>query len=696
MKNTMALQGAKIGRYRIERELGRGGMGIVFLAKDEKLGKQVALKTVSIAGFGSSEQNREQRRARFVREAKALAQLNHGNVVHVFDVGEEDSPDVGWVLFYSMEYVEGITLAQLVHQKGPLEPEAAAAICFQVAAGLGAAHAQGIVHRDVKPGNIFITPDGRAVIGDFGICKIEGGTQITRRNQMVGTPNYLAPEQILGDEIGPFTDVFALGALFYIIVAHRALRTGVDATSLLRDAQSNIAKEKIAHLKIVPTKMRKVLARSLERDPAKRFKDGQSFAEALSVFHGRVPSFDDSDETLRAANTSNFEEDTDSLSAFQPILAEDTEQLGDPSFLASEESQQGDRLRNPMWMDQEHLSDLLLGSSEITAMFNARQIADQVSVFIQNRADLREKEKTLFELQISSVSRDERFADRSSPRSQTKEKKIAAKEKGSNQKVVGADRTVASRKDSVQEPSRLAAKKKRRSAQGTPEERKRKEPKKSKEQPAPRRVKPEGASAKTSSVKEVELVEPVRSERPRQKETKRNPKTQGGMGGIIFRAKREKGLLATISAALFFGVLTVWLLPTSDIEKRSESMAAGEPDATSSTLPKTLKDSKRSSIPEVCRGKAANQKSVKQAATSFEGAESAFRNRLMAEAEEKVSEALRMNPQNADGHFLYAQIYEINERYDKAQQHYDCVLLLEPNSPNAGIARERRSVKNLP
>ena len=151
-----------LGRYRIERELGRGGMGVVYVATDINTDRLVALKTTSVAGLGSGEKTRNQRRERFVREVRALTQVNHPNVVHVFDAGEIDDPDLGWLLFYTMEYVEGTTLSALVQERGALSGGEAAAVVAQVAHGLGEAHRQGIIHRDVKPANIFLSNDGRA------------------------------------------------------------------------------------------------------------------------------------------------------------------------------------------------------------------------------------------------------------------------------------------------------------------------------------------------------------------------------------------------------------------------------------------------------------------------------------------------------------------------------------------------------
>jgi serine/threonine protein kinase len=278
-----------LGRYRIERELGRGGMGVVYVATDVNTGRQVAIKTTTVSGLGSGEKTRNQRRERFIREVRALTQVNHENVVHVFDAGEVDDPDLGWLLFYTMEYVEGTTLANLVQERGALGGGEAAAVVAQVALGLGEAHRQGIVHRDVKPANIFLSNDGRALIGDFGIAKIEGSTQITRRDQLVGTPNYLAPEQILGEPVGPWTDVFALGALFYVITQNRPLRQQVDAGSLLASANGNEPVQRMLAAQGLSEPLKQVVARCLERDPTRRYPDGSAFAEALADHATRVP-----------------------------------------------------------------------------------------------------------------------------------------------------------------------------------------------------------------------------------------------------------------------------------------------------------------------------------------------------------------------------------------------------------------------
>lgn len=384
-RHPTANTGKRLGRYRIERELGRGGMGVVYLAEDENTGRLVALKTTSVAGLGGGNASRNQRRARFIREVQALTNINHDNVVHVFDAGESDDADLGWLLFYSMDFVDGLTLAQLVQRRGALDARAAAAVVMQVADGLGAAHRAGIVHRDVKPANIFISHHGRALIGDFGICKIEGSTQITRRDQLVGTPNYLAPEQILGEPVSPATDVFALGALYYVITMNRPLRAQVDPASLLRSAQSDEAREHMLAERGVPERLRKVIARCLERDPKKRWPDGEHLAHALKEHASVVPPLptDATGEEHRAIGVSADRTNPFSSSRTDPLRTarpDDVEQVGDAGADAVEAAARallgevegrfgGDRA-------DKKAAPLPVARTESTVMFNLRAMEE--------------------------------------------------------------------------------------------------------------------------------------------------------------------------------------------------------------------------------------------------------------------------------------------------------------------------------
>jgi serine/threonine-protein kinase len=369
-RQPTANAGKRLGRYVIQRELGRGGMGVVYVAEDTNTGRQVALKTTAVAALAGGEASRHQRRQRFVREVQALTQVSHDNVVHVIDAGEADDPDLGWLLFYSMQYVEGETLAQLVRRYGALDPGAAAAVLMQVAAGLGAAHRSGIVHRDVKPANIFISLDRRALIGDFGICKIEGQTQITRRDQLVGTPNYLAPEQILGEAVSPATDVFALGALYYVIAMNRPLRAHVDAAALLSSAQGDDPKNRMLSEGGIPQAIRVVIARCLERDPKARWQDGQRLAEALADHATLIPAVV---ERLHEVPNESEEQRAlmSSASTADMASASDHAAFADPTEVeAAARALLGE-------VERRESAPLPVAKTESTAMFNLRVLEEE-------------------------------------------------------------------------------------------------------------------------------------------------------------------------------------------------------------------------------------------------------------------------------------------------------------------------------
>ena len=202
------------GRYRVERELGRGGMATVYLAHDESLGRAVAVKVLAehVAADPAL-------RERFVREARHAAMLAHPNIVQVFDAGEDDGQP-----YIVMEYVEGETLAGVLRRRRKLPPHEVEVIGAQAAAGLARAHAAGLVHRDVKPGNLLLRRDGVVKIVDFGIARAVDGTRLTEHGTLLGTAGYLAPEQAAGQDAVPASDVYALGVVLYEALAGRPPR----------------------------------------------------------------------------------------------------------------------------------------------------------------------------------------------------------------------------------------------------------------------------------------------------------------------------------------------------------------------------------------------------------------------------------------------------------------------------------------
>ncbi|MFF8671221.1 serine/threonine-protein kinase [Streptomyces sp. NPDC015242] len=200
------------GRYRLGKVLGRGGMGTVWRAQDETLGRTVAVKELR---FPSNIDEDEKRRliTRTLREAKAIARIRNNSAVTVYDVVQED--DRPWIV---MELVEGKSLAEVIREDGLLEPKRAAEVGLAVLDVLRSAHREGILHRDVKPSNVLIAEDGRVVLTDFGIAQVEGDPSITSTGMLVGAPSYISPERARGHKPGPAADLWSLGGLLYAAV----------------------------------------------------------------------------------------------------------------------------------------------------------------------------------------------------------------------------------------------------------------------------------------------------------------------------------------------------------------------------------------------------------------------------------------------------------------------------------------------
>ncbi|MDJ0464562.1 serine/threonine-protein kinase [Streptomyces sp. H27-C3] len=200
------------GRCRLLSPLGEGGMGVVWRARDDLLGREVAVKEVRApAGLGGTDGQRLY--ARLEREAWAAARISHRNVITVYDVANEEGRP--WIV---MELVRGLTLSDVLDAEGPMPPQRAAHIGGEVLAALRAAHEAGVLHRDVKPGNVLIANDGRVVLTDFGIALVEGSSALTMTGELIGSPEFLAPERALGRRPGPESDLWSLGVLLYAAV----------------------------------------------------------------------------------------------------------------------------------------------------------------------------------------------------------------------------------------------------------------------------------------------------------------------------------------------------------------------------------------------------------------------------------------------------------------------------------------------
>ena len=208
VQKPSAISGKTIsGKYEVIKEIGRGGMGIVFQAKDIRLNRTVALK------FLAKELTRDSTAMqRFLQEAQAAAALDHPNICTVYEVDDIDDQ-----MYISMNYIEGKSLKEKLEDE-PLEVDEAVGIVLQVAEGLKEAHEKGIVHRDVKPSNIMISDKGRAIITDFGLAKLSWGADLTKASTIMGTVAYMSPEQARGDDVDQRTDIWSLGAVFYEIL----------------------------------------------------------------------------------------------------------------------------------------------------------------------------------------------------------------------------------------------------------------------------------------------------------------------------------------------------------------------------------------------------------------------------------------------------------------------------------------------
>ncbi|MER6417450.1 serine/threonine-protein kinase [Streptomyces sp. NPDC001137] len=247
------------GRYRLADSIGSGGMGRVWRAHDEVLHRAVAIKELTAALY-VSESERERLLARTRAEARAAARINHSAVVTVHDVLEHDGRP--WIV---MELVEGYSLADAVKERGRIEPAESARIGLWVLRALRAAHAAGVLHRDVKPGNVLIGHDGRVLLTDFGIAQIEGDTTITRTGEVVGSVDYLAPERVRGHDPGPASDLWALGATLYTAVEGRSpFRRTSPLSTMQAVVEENAADPQHAG------PLGPVLSALLHKDPAAR------------------------------------------------------------------------------------------------------------------------------------------------------------------------------------------------------------------------------------------------------------------------------------------------------------------------------------------------------------------------------------------------------------------------------------------
>jgi serine/threonine protein kinase len=277
----MASLPSRIGRYEIKSLIGKGGMGNLYLADDPNTDRLVAVKLLNTT-LDSTEL-----RDRFAREARALAALNHPNIVSIYDTGEyDDSP------FIVMEYVRGETLAEMIKRRAKLSISQKLKLMAELCAGLAQAHEAGIIHRDIKPANLMVDQQGRLKILDFGIARVAEDNRtrvgLTQVNMMIGTPGYMSPEQMEGGEVDHRSDIFAVGAVCYELLSYDVAFSGTDTRQIQRSVLEGQPTRLASLIPGLDPEVDEVVLRALKRDPNKRYQDAATFEKALDGLRSRI------------------------------------------------------------------------------------------------------------------------------------------------------------------------------------------------------------------------------------------------------------------------------------------------------------------------------------------------------------------------------------------------------------------------
>jgi serine/threonine protein kinase len=337
---TPIAQLPKFGRYEIVGELGRGAMGVVYKAIDPLLERSVAIKTVNM---GLEREDMANYEARFYHEARAAGGLNHPNIVTVYDVGKS-----GNFAYMAMEFIEGEELRVLLASESPMPVAQAVSIAAQVAEGLAFAHQRGVVHRDIKPGNIMVMPGKPVKITDFGIARMRATASLTQTGTMLGSPKYMSPEQVLGKRADHRTDIFSLGVILYEMLAGTPPFSGDSITAVMYQIAHFAPPAPSAVRREVSESLDQIVAKMLAKPVEERYQSADDVARDLrecerliaahrpgqaiashppsSFSHGTAPAFLETDEDIvLLEETIERTRREDASGEREPALARDAE-----------------------------------------------------------------------------------------------------------------------------------------------------------------------------------------------------------------------------------------------------------------------------------------------------------------------------------------------------------------------------------
>lgn len=308
----------KIGRYRVIRELGRGGMGVVYLAKDPFIDRNVAIK-ITLTPPPNDLQKLDQFQKIFFNEAKAAGKLMHPHIVSVYDATVDNDK-----CYLVMEYVDGPSLNEFCNEKTLLPIEKVVKAIFHCAKALDYAHKKGVIHRDIKPGNIIISAKDEAKITDFGIAMIEGASGLLQSDGVTGSVYYASPEQLREEKLTPQTDLFSLGVVMYELLTGTKPFDADTNVGIFYKISNEAPRPLKEHGREVPEGLERIVARALEKELAKRYISGMQLASELSASFDNLRFLDEEvnfDEKFKSLKKINFFKDFSSTELAEVLKA---------------------------------------------------------------------------------------------------------------------------------------------------------------------------------------------------------------------------------------------------------------------------------------------------------------------------------------------------------------------------------------